>query len=239
MTTAVECGGVIKGFRSGASDVLALRGVDLRVEERALHMIVGPSGCGKTTLISIIAGILHQDSGTCSVFGAQINDLPRSHRTRFRGESVGFVFQSFNLIPTLTAAENVAIPLLLNTTKRRDALARAAELLERVGLGNKQMSRTSQLSGGEQQRVAIARALVHRPRLVVCDEPTSALDHENGMKVLRLFKELAEEQGVTTIVVSHDARVYSFASCISRMDDGRVVEEMNRDEILRRYGEPE
>jgi len=221
---AVELSGITKTYGSGDSKVTALRGVDLTVEPDELLMLVGPSGCGKTTLISIVAGILDQDGGSCHVFGQYMLAMRDRERVRYRGDHIGFVFQAFNLLPTLTAAENVAIPLLIKGISRRDAVKRASEMLEKVGLSGRAQSLPSQLSGGQQQRIAIARSLVHNPKLIVCDEPTSALDHETGAKVLELFREVAMGDGRSLIIVTHDSRIFSFADRIAKMDDGRIVE---------------
>jgi len=221
---AVELSGITKTYGSGDSKVTALRGVDLTVEPDELLMLVGPSGCGKTTLISIVAGILDQDGGSCHVFGQDMLAMRDRERVRYRGDHIGFVFQAFNLLPTLTAAENVAIPLLIKGISRRDAVKRASEMLEKVGLSGRAQSLPSQLSGGQQQRIAIARSLVHNPKLIVCDEPTSALDHETGAKVLELFREVAMGDGRSLIIVTHDSRIFSFADRIAKMDDGRIVE---------------
>ncbi len=220
--TAVTCRGVTKTYGSGDTEVLALRGVDIEVQNGELLMLVGPSGCGKTTLISIIAGILNHDAGDCVVFGHDLQHLRQRDRIRFRGKNIGFVFQSFNLIPTLTSAENVAVPLLLNGVARREAMKRAADVLERVGLKEKIRVYPAQLSGGQQQRVAIARALVHNPRLIVCDEPTSALDHETGHRVMELMRSVAVGPDRALIIVTHDSRIFEFADRIARMDDGRI-----------------
>jgi putative ABC transport system ATP-binding protein len=222
--TAVQCQGVIKTYGSGNAKVTALRGVDLEVRGGELLMLVGPSGCGKTTLISVIAGILDQDEGQCLVFGEDLNGMRDRDRVQYRGRNIGFVFQAFNLIPTLTAAENVAVPLLILGTPRREAIRQATEALDRVGIGDRGGSLPSQLSGGQQQRVAIARSLVHRPRLIVCDEPTSALDHQTGHKVLELLRQVALADGRSLIIVTHDARIFSFADRIAKMDDGRILE---------------
>jgi putative ABC transport system ATP-binding protein len=221
---AVKLTGVTKSYGTGDARVTALRGVDLEVGTDELMMLVGPSGCGKTTLISVVAGILDQDGGECLVFGEDLLRMKDRDRVRFRGDNIGFVFQSFNLLPTLTAAENTAIPLLLKGVPRREAVMRAMAVLERVGLGDRGRSLPSQLSGGQQQRVAIARSLVHDPRLIVCDEPTSALDHQTGHKVMELFREVAMGDGRSLIIVTHDARIFSFADRIAKMDDGRILE---------------
>src|SRR2546421_1910016 len=185
---AVLCRGVTKTYGSGSAAVTALRGIDLDVRPGELMMLVGPSGCGKTTLISVIAGILDRDGGECRVFGNDFSAMSQSHKTRYRGQTIGFVFQAFNLLPTLTAAENVSIPLLINGTARGLALSKAKEMLAKVGLGDRSHSLPSQLSGGQQQRVAIARALVHDPNLIVCDEPPSSLDHETGHRAMEMLK---------------------------------------------------
>ena len=221
--TAVSCRRVTKSYIAGSTKVLALRGVDLEVPIGELLMLVGPSGCGKSTLISVIAGILDHDEGDCLVFQQDLRALGQGGKTRFRGKNVGFVFQAFNLLPTLTAVENVAVPLLLLGAGRAKAIARAQEMLSKVGLEDKIRSLPSQLSGGQQQRVAIARALVHEPRLIVCDEPTSALDHETGGRVMEVLRNTALSSDRALIIVTHDNRIFNFADRIARMDDGRIT----------------
>jgi putative ABC transport system ATP-binding protein len=220
---AVHCRGVTKTYRAGGQTVHALRGIDLDVHAGELMMLVGPSGCGKTTLISVIAGILNRDAGECRVFDQDFAELSNARVTNFRGKNIGFVFQQFNLLPTLTAAENVAVPLLINRVPRAQALDRARAMLDRVGLSDRTRSLPSKLSGGQQQRVAIARALVHEPRLLVCDEPTSALDHETGHKVMNQLRELALQNGRAVVIVTHDARIFEFADRIAAMDDGVIT----------------
>ena len=220
---AVSCRGVTKRYITGSSQVLALRGIDLDARMGELLMLVGPSGCGKTTLISVIAGILDHDEGECVVFQQDLRDLPQDKKTLFRGKNVGFVFQAYNLIPTLTAMENVAVPLLILGEGRIQAQAKAKEMLSQVGLEDKINAVPNQLSGGQQQRVAIARALVHEPRLIVCDEPTSALDADTGRLVMEALRHNALSSGRSLIIVTHDNRIFNFADRIARMDDGRIT----------------
>jgi putative ABC transport system ATP-binding protein len=219
-----------KTYGTGATGVRALRGVDLDAKAGEILLLVGPSGSGKTTLISIVSGLLNQDEGECEVFGRNIRLMPERERSRLRQASIGFVFQAFNLLPALTIAENVAIPLLLARRSRRVAIADAARALEEVGLGDRLDAYPRELSGGQQQRVAIARAVVHRPRLIVCDEPTSNLDHATGQDMMRLIRRLAGRQDQCVIIVTHDARILEFADRIARMEDGRIIGTGSADE---------
>lgn len=219
---AVYCHGVTKGFGSGNARVTALRGIDLAVHQAELLMLVGPSGCGKTTLISVIAGILDHDEGECLVFERDLKRMGQRQKTRYRGDNIGFVFQSFNLLPALNAAENVAVPLLIHGVDRRQALNRAKDMLAQVELGDRMHALPAQLSGGQQQRVVIARALIHQPKLIVCDEPTSALDHDTGHRVMELLRTVALGDDRALMIVTHDARIFAFADRIALMDDGRI-----------------
>jgi putative ABC transport system ATP-binding protein len=219
---AVSCRGVTKTYGEGTTAVRALRGIDLSIRRGEVMMLVGPSGCGKTTLISVIAGVLDRDGGECSVLGADYSAMSGSQKTAFRAVHIGFVFQAFNLIPTLSIAENVAVPLLINRVDRASALKQAREVLGRVGLGDRTQSVPAKLSGGQQQRVAIARALVHRPKLIVCDEPTSALDHVTGQRVMELLRDVAAGEELSLVVVTHDQRIFEFADRIAEMDDGKI-----------------
>ena len=221
---SVRCENVTKTFGTGRTAVHALRGVNLEVRMGELMMLVGPSGSGKTTLISILAGVLARDGGDCSVLDHDYGKMSSDDTTRFRGRNIGFVFQAWNLIPTLTAVENVAVPLIILGTPRHTAIKQASEMLRKVGLDDRMMQSVPlDLSGGQQQRVAIARSLVHNPRLIVCDEPTSALDSETGRKVMELMRRLAVGNDRALIVVTHDARIFDFADRIARMDDGVIT----------------
>jgi len=221
----IECRGVKKHFGTGNSRVDALRGVDFDLFSGKLLMVVGPSGSGKSTLISIIAGILNQNEGQCRVFGNELSEMSEEEKAIFRGEKIGFVFQAFNLIPMLTASENVSIPLLLAGVEEKEANSRAEELLIRFGLGDKIRAFPNDLSGGQQQRVAIARSCIHGPGLIVCDEPTSALDHETGAHVMELFREEVLEKDRALVIVTHDARIFPYADRIIHLDDGVVQDQ--------------
>ena len=233
---AVQVRGVTKSFGVGDSRTVALKGVDFSTREGELHLVVGPSGCGKTTLLSVVAGTLDWDAGEIDVLGTRLNGMGKGAVTAFRGKHVGFIFQQFNLIPTLTCVENVSVPLLLNGRPRGEAERRAAELLATVGLGDKGRKRPTELSGGQQQRVAIARALSHEPRLLICDEPTSALDSATGHQIMELLATAARKPGRCVIIVTHDPRIYGYADRITVMEDGRVKQVLEGEE-LRRYVE--
>src|SRR5262245_34861464 len=220
---AVSCRNVTNEFGQGDTRTLTLRGIDLDVPPGEITLLVGPSGCGKTTLISIIAGILDPTGGSVSVLGTDLTRLSPGRKVSFRGEHIGFVFQQYNLLPALTAAENAAVPLLIAGRPRREAIQRARAMLAELGLGDRADALPSQLSGGQQQRVAIARALVHEPRLLVCDEPTAALDAASGQTVMELLRKVAVQPDRAVIVVTHDSRVFAFGDRIVHLEDGRVL----------------
>jgi putative ABC transport system ATP-binding protein len=222
-SAAIRLRGITKTFGRGDSAVPALRGADLDALYGQATFLVGPSGCGKTTLISIVAGLLHRDGGELAVLGQDLGRLSRGALTRWRSENVGFIFQAFNLIPQLTVAENVAVPMVIRGTPRRTAVRAAAALLDRVGLGGRDRAKPTKLSGGQQQRVAIARSLVHDPRILVCDEPTSALDAATGRLVMELISAVAQKPDRAVLVVTHDDRIFPFADRIVHMDDGKVT----------------
>ncbi|MCP5560503.1 MAG: ABC transporter ATP-binding protein [Verrucomicrobiaceae bacterium] len=221
---AVHVQGVDKSFGDGNARLKVLKDITLDVRAGEITMLVGPSGCGKTTLISIMAGTLGVDAGQVTVFGENLTTMRKSAITRFRAQNIGFIFQQFHLIPTLTCVENASVPLLIQGVSTSKAEKKAREMLELVGLGDRAKHRPTQLSGGQQQRVAIARALVHEPRLVICDEPTAALDAKNGTIVMDLFEKIARIPGRAVVVVTHDNRIFSHADRIAQMDDGRIVE---------------
>lgn len=218
-----RCRDVIKDYGSGPARVRALQGIELDIDPGELVLLVGPSGCGKTTLISILAGTLDATAGDVSVFGINLSSLSRAQKTAFRARNVGFVFQQFNLLPALTAAENVAVPLLINGAAETSAHRKAVEMLAAVGLGDRTGSLPSELSGGQQQRVAIARALVHEPRLFVADEPTSALDARTGQATMELIRSVAVGPNRIALVVTHDARIFGYGDRIVTLEDGRVA----------------
>ncbi len=224
---AIDLRAVTKTFGEGKAAVHALRGVDLHVEPSKLVMLVGPSGCGKTTLVSIISGVLENDGGTVEVFGERWADMSSDQRAARRGQILGYVFQSFNLIPTLTAIENTSVPLLVRGVSERESRRRAADALAEVGLADRLNAVPSELSGGQQQRVAIARALVGQPQLIVCDEPTAALDGRTGQQVLDLIHAASRGKDDAgrprcVIVVTHDTRIFHYADQIIEMEDGRL-----------------
>ena len=220
---AVQCKNLNKSFTIAENvETIALRGVDLEVYKGEFFMLVGPSGCGKTTLISIIAGVLQSDNGRCIVNDFEYQKKYAHEILKFRAKNIGFIFQSFNLIDSLTVGQNVAIPLILNGMKQGQALEKAKEILEEVELSEKFTSPPNRLSGGQQQRVAIARALIHNPSLLVCDEPTSALDHMTGAKILDIMKRINKKFKSTFIIVTHDNRIFDYADRIAYMNDGHI-----------------
>lgn len=220
---AVSCQGLTKEFGVNGTKTVALRGVDVEIGGGQLTLLVGPSGCGKTTLISIVAGLLNPTQGRVVVLGTDLSKLSGRRLVEFRAQNIGFVFQQYNLLPALSAAENAAVPLIINGWPRAKAIDKARAMLHTVGLSHRTNSFPSQMSGGEQQRVAIARALINEPRLLVCDEPTSALDAKSGHTVMELIKEKAVQPGRAVIVVTHDSRVYGFGDRIVEMSDGRIT----------------
>ncbi len=220
---AVSLRGIVKSFGTGDTKVTVLRGIDLDIYLGEMLLLVGESGGGKTTLLSAIAGILEIDAGDIDVLGVPLSDLPAGKRTMFRGQTMGFIYQQFNLLPALTAAENVAVHLLIQKISRSEALRRARAMLDRVGLGDRAEFLPKNLSGGQQQRVAIARALVNEPRLLICDEPTAALDGPNGQKIMELLREVGRAPDRCVVIVTHDSRIFHFGDRMANLTDGRIV----------------
>ena len=220
---AIRVQQVSRDFAAGGQVLRVLHGIDLEVRSGELTYLVGESGSGKTTLISIIAGILYPTEGEVEVFGTDLYSLTDRKLVEFRLSTIGFIFQQYNLIPTIDAASNAAVPLIAGGTPRAEATERAQAMLERLGIGDQGAKLPSQLSGGQQQRVAIARALVHEPRLVVCDEPTAALDARSGRTVMSLLREVAVKPDRSVIIVTHDNRIFDLADRILVMEDGRIT----------------
>jgi putative ABC transport system ATP-binding protein len=210
-------------FNGGAVPVTAVDGVSFDIEAGEFVAVVGPSGCGKSTLLHLCGAMDRASAGTLTLGGQPLDRLDDDALTRLRRTRIGFVFQFFNLLPTLTLAENVALPLLLDGRRAAPALDRAASLADRVGLGHRLGHYPHQLSGGELQRGAIARALVHRPELVIADEPTGSLDSANGAAVLALLRELNRELRVTLLLATHAPEVAAAATRVLHMRDGRIV----------------
>ena len=222
MNPAISCRGLTKEFGEGETRVRVLHGLDLDVPFGGITMLAGESGCGKTTLLSVVAGLLNPTAGALSVLGEDLKALTGNAAVVFRRKNLGFIFQQYNLLPTLSAAENAAVPLLAAGVSWDEAIERARAILRSLELGHRSESRPSQLSGGQQQRVAIARALIHDPRLILCDEPTAALDGKTGHAVMKMLSAVAVQQDRAVVVVTHDHRIFDFACCIAHMEDGRI-----------------
>jgi len=213
---------VTRIFKTGKVETQALRGVSLSIEKGEFTALVGPSGSGKTTLLQLMGCLDQPTSGRVFVNGKDVSQLNRSQRADMRRGTIGFIFQFFALIPTLSAYENIEMPLLLNGYSASQRRERVMELLESVDLGNRAHHRPDQMSGGEQQRVAIARALATHPVLVLADEPTANLDTDNGRQVMEIMQRLNQETGTTFVFATHDPRVISFARRVVTLRDGRV-----------------
>lgn len=222
-SAAISVTGITRDFESGGQILRVLHGINLDVQAGQLTYLVGESGSGKTTLISIIAGILYPTEGSVCVFGTDIYALTDRKLVDFRLSTIGFIFQQYNLIPTIDAASNAAVPLIARGMDRREATERARAMLDRLNIGDQADKLPSQLSGGQQQRVAIARALVHEPRLVVCDEPTAALDAKSGRRVMDLLRDVAVATDRSVIIVTHDNRIFDLADRILVIEDGRIT----------------
>jgi len=218
----VSARGLSRHYQAGSEVVAALDGVDFSVQRGEFVALVGPSGSGKSTLLNLIGALDRPSRGEISVDGLSLSEAPEARRVRHRRERIGFIFQSFNLLPTLSAVENVEAPMMLANVSRRDRRARALSLLESVGLAQRATHRPNQLSGGEKQRVAIARSLANQPPLLLADEPTGNLDTKTGATILDMLCQLLRSQRLTLVMVTHDPRVASRADRIIHLQDGRV-----------------
>lgn len=224
MTYAVSFQKVVKTYRRGRESVDVLAGLDLDVAQGEFLALMGPSGSGKSTLLNLMGGLDRPDSGAIMVEGERIDNRSDSAMARWRAHHVGFVFQFYNLIPNLSAEQNVELPLLLTNLSRRERASNVATALEIVGLSEHAKHRPSELSGGQQQRVAIARALVADPRLLICDEPTGDLDRHTADDILGLLKSLNEKQGKTIVMVTHDQKAADYATRQLHVDKGMVIQ---------------
>jgi ABC-type lipoprotein export system ATPase subunit len=221
-TAMVEARGVQKEYAAGGVRVHALRGVDFLIFRGEMVAVMGPSGCGKTTLLNCLSGLDEFERGEVLIGGESISSMSDRKRTRFRAERMGFIFQTYNLIPVLSAVENVELPLLVAGARPKEARARALAVLEMVGVPEQAHKRPNEMSGGQQQRVTVARSLVNDPAIVWADEPTGALDSETSAEIVELLVRLNREQGQTFVLVTHDASVARRAHRIVRMRDGRI-----------------
>ncbi len=229
---AISIKGVSKDFPVGDASVRVLHNITVDIKAGELTYLVGESGSGKTTLISIVAGILYPTEGEINVFDTGIYGLSDNDLVNFRLSTIGFIFQQYNLIPTLTAAENAAVPLIAAGVARTAAVERGRDLLSKLNIADQAEKLPRQLSGGQQQRVAIARALVHEPRLIVCDEPTAALDARSGRRVMDLLREVALAADRAVIIVTHDSRIFDLADRILKMEDGRITHDGRDTSVL-------
>ena len=243
MTTVLETTGLRKQYQMGEVTVAALRGVDFVVQKGEFVAVMGPSGAGKSTLLHLMGGLDTPSDGDIALGGKRLAHLSDDEITIVRRREVGFIFQFFNLLPTLSAAENVALPLLIDGKRIDDYASRIDDLLDLVGLGGRREHRPDQLSGGEQQRVAIARAFVNDPDIVLADEPTGNLDSRAGEEIMKLLRRSCDELGQTIVVVTHDPKAASFADRIVFLKDGQIASEIKLEKggdtapILERLGE--
>jgi putative ABC transport system ATP-binding protein len=222
----METRNVKKGYNLGMdSEIYALKGVSLKIREGEFVSIMGPSGSGKTTLLDVIGCLLKPTSGEVFVDETEVEELSDNELAKIRGRKIGFIFQQYNLIASITAMENVELSLRINGASKAEARDRAKKLLEMVGLGNRTKNKPSQLSGGEQQRVAVARALANDPKIILGDEPTGNLDTKTGNKILELLRYLNKKKGYTIVVVTHDDRVMEYTDRLIKLKDGEVVKD--------------
>ena len=219
----ISAHGLHKWFRNGKIEVHALAGVDLDVAPGEMVAIMGPSGCGKTTLLNCLSGLDEFDEGQVSIEGADLRQMNDRKRTQYRAERMGFIFQTYNLLPVISAVENVELPLLVTGVSPREARRRALAVLDQIGLADRAGHRPAELSGGQRQRVTVARALVNEPAIVWADEPTGALDSKAAGDVLQLMRRLNQERGQTIVVVTHDPDMAAACDRVVRMHDGEIV----------------
>lgn len=216
----VQCSNVIKNFQMGKVQVEILKGVSLNIEKGEFAAIIGESGSGKSTLLNILGGLMPFDKGEVSIADTNLHNLNENQRALFRRKSIGFIFQSYNLLPQLTAFENVEMPLIFTGMSKANRKKAVLDILERVGLKDRMDHKPSELSGGQQQRVSIARALVNNPAIILADEPTGNLDSKTSVEILDLLKGLNESLNMTFVVVTHSKRVCDYADSIIKMKDG-------------------
>ncbi len=221
----IEARSVVKTYVSGTVQVQALRGIDLAVRRGEMVAVMGPSGCGKTTLLNALSGLDDFEGGRVTIAGTDISKMPDDRKTDFRAREMGFIFQTYNLLPVLTAAENVELPLIVSGVRPKEARVRALEALATVGLRDRANQRPNQLSGGQRQRVTVARALVNRPSIIWADEPTGALDSATAKEIMDLIVQLNEQEHQTTILVTHDPKVAARCHRTIHMADGMIERE--------------
>ncbi|MGB1587181.1 MAG: ABC transporter ATP-binding protein [Poseidonia sp.] len=224
MTPALQASNLWKLYQAGESTVEAVRGVELTIQAGEMVAVMGPSGCGKTTLLNILSGIDEPSAGMVNVNGQPLYGISDNERTDLRGSQFGFIFQDFNLLPVLSAVENVELPLLLQGVAAQEARATAMKALVRVGLGDRFEHRPAELSGGQQQRVAVARAIVHSPSIILCDEPTGNLDTATSSEVMALLQAMNRDEGTTFLIVTHDETIAQGCQRTITMQDGVVVD---------------
>lgn len=226
---AIKCKGIKKSYGKHENRIEALKGIDLEIYENQLTLLVGPSGSGKTTLLSILTTILTPDEGELFLLGHDVHKMSQSEKAKFCRDNLGIVFQSLFLIPTLSNAENVALPLYVEGVKHQEAIDKALKTLKLMDLEKRAHSSPSNLSKGQQQRVAIARAIINNAKIMVCDEPTSALDQTAGVNVMTILRDMVKQNSRAVLVVTHDHRIFPFADRIIHMSDGLLIEPENSD----------
>lgn len=230
MSSALQAQGLWKLYESGESVIQAVQDVSLSIDHGSMVAIMGPSGCGKTTLLNVLSGIDEPNSGSVNINGENLYGSTDDERTRVRGKHMGFIFQEFNLLPVMTALENVELPLLIQGMPANQARQEATKALSAVGLGDRLEHRPAELSGGQQQRVAIARAVVHRPTIVLCDEPTGNLDADTSASIIKLLRTLCSVGNTTFLIVTHDESIAKQCDSIRYMADGQFLQESNEEE---------